>query len=214
MSLRKIGRTTPIVFLHGWLGDPTDWHPIARQEDLCPHLPHITLPDKCHLVGYSMGGRIALRLQKLFPEKVVKTVIISAHPGLPQEEREARWKLDCMRAEQLQKIGLQQFLENWYNLPLFATLKERDHFPEVMQRRLQQNGPAMAQLLLSESLANQPSYWDSLDGVHFLFGARDKKYLPLYQRLKTQASLIPDSGHALHLEEPELCRQKLESLLS
>ena len=47
--------------------------------------------SKTHLVGYSMGGRLALHVAATRPERILSVLTIGAHAGLEGEARESRW---------------------------------------------------------------------------------------------------------------------------
>lgn len=58
--------------------------------------------------------------------------------------------------------------------------------------------------------------WESLHElpfpVLFLFGENDSKYHPIAKRLEMDflVDLLPECGHAIHLEAPKLCREKIQ----
>jgi 2-succinyl-6-hydroxy-2,4-cyclohexadiene-1-carboxylate synthase len=77
----------------------------------------------CHLVSYSMGGRLAFYLAIFYPERFDKIIIESASPGLQTEhERRARVKHDRKMARQLEALPLNQFLQTWYGQPIFSSI--------------------------------------------------------------------------------------------
>jgi 2-succinyl-6-hydroxy-2,4-cyclohexadiene-1-carboxylate synthase len=228
MLIRKIGidqNVVPTLYLHGFLGDGLDWRDVAQKNAIIVDLPssnidteilHAIPKEPCNLVGYSMGGRIAMRLKTLYPDRFAKTVIISAHPGLEKEEQKKRWEIDCEKAKKIVKIGLHQFLTSWYNSDIFSSLREKESFPELLERRKNQCGKKMAKLLLEESIAKQKPFWNHLQGMHFLYGELDSKYRQVHTRVKQSGAIteiIKGCGHALHLEDPRLCRTKLENIL-
>jgi 2-succinyl-6-hydroxy-2,4-cyclohexadiene-1-carboxylate synthase len=93
--------------------------------------------DQVGLIGYSMGGRIALYAALKFPEKIKALVLESASPGLADEQaRRERAELDDKRAETLLAVGIDAFVEQWYELGLFRTLKRQLLlFEETKQKR-------------------------------------------------------------------------------
>src|SRR5207244_5173075 len=77
-------------------------------------------------VGYSMGGRLCLRLALDRPEVVQRLVLVSASPGIQDDgERAARRDADERLARQIERDGADVFLERWIAQPLFATLPRR-----------------------------------------------------------------------------------------
>lgn len=210
----KEGDGLPLVFLHGFLGTSSDWEPLCSYLPPCPcigfdlpghgHSPFqenftIDLP-RFHLIGYSMGGRIAAQYAAQHPEQVASLTIMSAHPGLKTEqERRARWQQDQKWAQMLLERPIDEFLSLWYSQPIFQSFK-----PDLKKRR-QQNIPALAKALLHYSLAKQPL----LDLKNVLVGERDEKFRSLFQN----PMIIPDVAHAIHLENPKAVAKILESML-
>jgi len=182
----------PLVFLHGFLGHPDDWIPVCRHLPDLPCHPstdfHIPSWPKIHLIGYSMGGRIAMHYAAQFPERIASLTLASAHPGLTTpEEKKLRWEHDQKWAH---KIRTEDFWDEWYAQPIF------DGFVPDLTKRKKQNREHLAQTLLRHSLAHQPRF--SFPHALILVGERDTKYRTLYP----DATLIADAAHMIHLENP------------
>ena len=63
--------------------------------------------DRCVLVGYSMGGRIALHAALALPAIVERLVLIGASPGLADAaEREQRRREDEALADRIEAVGV------------------------------------------------------------------------------------------------------------
>jgi 2-succinyl-6-hydroxy-2,4-cyclohexadiene-1-carboxylate synthase len=74
-------------------------------------------------VGYSMGGRLCLRLALDRPDLVRGLVLIGASPGIADPgDRAARRADDEALAGRIEREGVAAFLERWLAGPLFATL--------------------------------------------------------------------------------------------
>lgn len=203
-SLLKEGPGIPLVFLHGFLGTSADWRPLCSYLPLCqcigldlpghgrsPFMTELLIDiPRFHLIGYSMGGRIAMAYAKEHPEQIASLTVLSAHPGLKsEEERRARWESDQAWAKLLLELPIDDFLLRWYDQPIFKSFQ-----PDWSMRR-QQNVPDLAAALLHYSLAKQPFY--EIDRA--LVGERDAKFRALYKH----PIVIPDAGHAIHLENPK-----------
>ena len=64
----------------------------------------------CTLVGYSMGGRIALYTALALPGLVERLVLVGASPGIADAaEREARRRADAALADRIEAIGVEAF---------------------------------------------------------------------------------------------------------
>lgn len=213
-KILNTGSGTPIVFLHGFLGTAVDWEPVCSFLPACPcigfDLPgHGNSPfvedftiavPLFHLVGYSLGGRLALAYAAKHPEQIASLTLMSVHPGLKtEEEKQARLASDQEWAQLLFQLPIDEFLLKWYDHPLFKPFK-----PDLSMRK-QQNIPHLAAALVYYSLAKQPRY--EIDGV--LIGERDVKFRALYK----QPILIPNAGHMVHLENPKAIAQIIKGIV-
>ncbi|MCZ7535124.1 MAG: alpha/beta fold hydrolase [Acidimicrobiia bacterium] len=159
-------------------------------------------------VGYSMGGRLALRLAVDRPDLVAGLVLVSASPGLADAtERQARRAADDALAGEIEQIGVDAFLVRWLAQPLFAGVAP--DAPGLAERR------SFTAADLAASLHNlgtgvQEPLWERLSGltmpVMLVTGTRDQKFDGI---ARAMAPLIPGcetvriaGGHALHLEAP------------
>ncbi|MCX6833696.1 MAG: alpha/beta fold hydrolase, partial [candidate division Zixibacteria bacterium] len=77
-------------------------------------LKHLRI-ERCHLVAYSMGGRLALYLLTQYPDRFLSAVMESASPGLKTEaERTARRQQDQLWIKRLRERSIDEFLKEWY----------------------------------------------------------------------------------------------------
>jgi 2-succinyl-6-hydroxy-2,4-cyclohexadiene-1-carboxylate synthase len=169
--------------------------------------------ERSYLCGYSMGGRLALYLALRFPERFRAALILSATAGLQtEEERRIRQDSDEKLAQRLETEPFEQFLTFWYNQPLFASLREHFSLEELVQKRQISNSQGAALSLRGMGTGAQPPLWNELSHnripVTFASGALDKKFTALAEELhaRTPSSaleIIPNAGHALHLESAE-----------
>jgi 2-succinyl-6-hydroxy-2,4-cyclohexadiene-1-carboxylate synthase len=166
------------------------------------------------LMGYSMGGRIALAYAARHPERVTRLVLESASPGLAsEEERTARRASDEELALRLESWGIEAFVDHWESLPIFGS--QRSLPSETRRahraRRLANDPRSLAAALRGLGTGALPSLWDALPGFEvptlLIVGALDLKFVSVAERM---ASLLPDAriatvpgaGHAVHLERP------------
>ena len=166
------------------------------------------------VLGYSMGGRVALHLALHAPERLWALVLESASPGIADTfEREARCKSDAALAESIERDGIAAFVDRWQALPLFATQAQLPvTVRETLRRqRLENNPQGLANSLRGLGTGMQESVLQRLGQVQvpalLLAGALDDKYCESARRMATvlqhsQLEIIPESGHAIHLEQP------------
>jgi len=168
---------------------------------------------RCHLAGYSMGGRLALFMATRHPERLQSLTVISGHAGLGGDERGSRMRRDAELADRIETEGIEWFAEYWEQLPIFSTLRERrPDLAETLQRRRRDNDPrGLASSLRDMGAAAMPPLWDSLEGIRcpvlLIAGADDERYVEYAQRLGTalkhaRVEIVAGAGHSVHLEEP------------
>lgn len=170
--------------------------------------------NHCALVGYSMGGRLALYLALQYPEFFHCVVLESASPGLRTEtERTARIEYDNKLAGELDRDEFYAFLEKWYHQPLFRDLNQHPKFQSLFQKRLQNNPQALAKSLRGMGTGVQPSLWEKLPAlkmpVLLLVGECDKKFVQINSKMArlcptAQFEIIQNAGHNIHFEKPEI----------
>ncbi|MBW4659658.1 MAG: 2-succinyl-6-hydroxy-2,4-cyclohexadiene-1-carboxylate synthase [Drouetiella hepatica Uher 2000/2452] len=170
--------------------------------------------QKFFLVGYSMGGRIALYLTLNFPEHFHKTLLESASPGLKTEaEQTQRTQRDRDLAQRLETEDLPTFLAQWYSQPLFASLQNHPSFDQMLDHRLQNNPLRLAKSLRHSSTGQQPSLWEKLQHntvpMLLLAGELDKKFITINIEMAErspfiQYKTIDRCGHNIHLENTAL----------
>jgi 2-succinyl-6-hydroxy-2,4-cyclohexadiene-1-carboxylate synthase len=167
------------------------------------------------LLGYSMGGRLALTFAILYPERVRKLILESVSPGLrTEEERMQRRMKDRELANFINDQGIKSFVDYWEGIQLFSTMKD---LPESIQesireQRLSNNAKGLANSLLGMGTGSQPSWWEKLTlldcEVLLLTGNKDEKFCNIAKKMlkemKNASSIvINDSGHAIHVEQKE-----------
>ena len=175
-----------------------------------------------HLVGYSMGGRLALYLALHYPDLFNSAVIVSSSPGLRTEEERARRRESDDRLAERLNDDFEGFLEEWYNMPLFESLRNHSLFPEILERRRENNPVALAPALRQLSTGRQPSLWDKLTEnklpTGFFMGEKDTKYVEIARQMvnlcpDSEQFIFPDCGHTLHIENRHLFLNRLTAFL-
>ena len=163
---------------------------------------------KAVYVGYSMGGRLCLRLALDRPDIVERLVLISATPGIADAEaRAARLRSDEDLALDVQRDGAEAFLERWLDQALFATLTREQ---AAVEARIRHDAVLMHQLRALGQGAMEP-LWDRLDQltapVALMVGELDEKYVAIaaqmHERIaQSSVHVVAGVGHAVHLEHP------------
>lgn len=185
-------------------------------------LDHLQI-SRCYLVGYSMGGRLALYLALHFPQRFPKVVVESASPGLELDrDRQTRLQHDWNLADRLE-ADFSTFLQQWYEQPLFQPLRHHPQFAELQARRSRNRPADLAKSLRHLSTGRQPSLWHLLEQhsqpLLLVVGADDRKFCEINQRMvdrcpAARLAIVPDCGHGVHLENPAGFVQRVRSFFS
>ncbi|MBD1841964.1 2-succinyl-6-hydroxy-2,4-cyclohexadiene-1-carboxylate synthase [Cyanobacteria bacterium FACHB-63] len=238
-----------VVFLHGFLGSGAEFDAIAAQlgdQSLTIDLPghgetrfsnQYTMEntataivdllnelaiDRANLVGYSMGGRVALYLALNYQERFPKAIVESGSPGLKTEqERRERRERDRALADRIE-ADFDQFLSDWYNQPLFQSLKAHPQFEQMLKERSRNNPVELARSLREMGTGMQPSLWEKLRShqqpLLLMAGERDRKFVVLSQEMASlcetvELAIAPNTGHNIHFENPGWYIQQIKAFL-
>ena len=216
------------LVLHGFAGSARS---MVRFFDdaIAPQLPgHDAAPDAtswnktvdwldCFLkkpvevFGYSMGARLALALALRYPGSVTRLVLESGTAGIADPgERSRRKADDDALADFIEREGVEAFVDRWEQHPTLASL--RPFAAQLRPERLAHRPSGLASALRHLGAGAQPSYWDQLPALRvpviLIAGARDEKFSGISRRIfellpSATLSVIPDCGHAPHLERPQ-----------
>jgi 2-succinyl-6-hydroxy-2,4-cyclohexadiene-1-carboxylate synthase len=195
--------------------DPTRYGIVCCQADILATLNSLGVQSReAMLLGYSMGGRIAL--YTAFSGFFRALILESASPGLATEaEREQRRQSDNALAARIESVGVEAFIDYWEKLPLFAS---QNNLPAetraaLRTQRLDNRASGLANSLRGVGTGAQPALHERLPTLDLptllLAGELDAKFCQIADQMARsipQASLhlVPGSGHAIHLEQPAL----------
>ena len=165
--------------------------------------------ERAVLVGYSMGGRLALYLALRHPDRLSGVFLESASPGLESaEERAVRRAADEKKAARLEGGDFASFLRDWYGQPLFAPLaRDEDLLRRTIEVKLDNDPAELAKSLRGMGTGSQPSLWGELPRLRVpalaVAGALDEKFVGISNRMKARAPgmstvAVPGVGHNVH----------------
>lgn len=172
------------------------------------------LPAPIDVLGYSLGARSALALALAAPHAVGRLVLVGGTAGVTEEERAARVVRDEALVARLERDGVQAFLAWWAATPIIAS---QDDAPSPLRRRqlarkTTLDVPGLSGSLRAFGQGASTSRWDRLGELRsralLVVGERDEKYLDAAERLSAgwagaRCCIVPDAGHAPHLEQPQ-----------
>jgi 2-succinyl-6-hydroxy-2,4-cyclohexadiene-1-carboxylate synthase len=163
------------------------------------------------LVGYSMGGRIALHAALAMPERIAGLVLIGASPGIADaRERAARRAADEHLALEIERGSIERFAHRWAQMPVLSG-QPPAAAAAAHADRLRSTPTGLARALRGLGTGALPSLWERLGElampVTLIVGERDAKFTDLAERMSAaidgaQVAIVPGAGHAVHLERP------------
>ena len=170
--------------------------------------------ERSHLVGYSMGGRLALHVAARRPDRVLSVFTIGAHAGLEEDAREGRRQGDEALAARIEKEGIEAFVNYWGSQPMFAGIERRGptYAAEVRADRLRNHAAGLACSLRGMGAGAMQPLWDDLAHVEFpctfVAGQLDHGYVASARRLastvaNSRVEIVPRAGHSVHQERPD-----------
>jgi 2-succinyl-6-hydroxy-2,4-cyclohexadiene-1-carboxylate synthase len=176
---------------------------------------------KATYVGYSLGGRLCLRLALDRPDLVQALVLVGASPGLADDAaRAARKASDDGLADEIERIGTTAFLDRWMAQPMFATLQPR---PEDLAARLANTSAGLATALRRLGAGVQEPLWDRLGELAMpvlaVAGQDDERYTHVAEEMadaigvNAQVVALAGARHAAHLERPASFSRLLAAFL-
>lgn len=172
------------------------------------------IAEPFYLVGYSLGGRLALDYTlNAHNPMLLGSVLEGANIGLQtEEEKAARWQNDHAWATRFHNESLATVLQDWYRQPVFANLSETQR-TNLIQERKHNEGKCIAQMLEATSLAKQAFMRPSKqDNITFLIGEKDSKFRMMAENHSLPYQLITNAGHNAHRENPAKFTTMLQKL--
>jgi 2-succinyl-6-hydroxy-2,4-cyclohexadiene-1-carboxylate synthase len=198
-------------------GDPRRASVERSADDLAAVLGDVTATPS-HVLGYSLGARIALRLAIAHPGSVRRLVLESPSSGIADAAARAeRVAADEARAVRLERDGIDAFVAEWEREPVFAS---HATMPPARRDRLRaerlHNRPAgLAASLRGAGQGAMEPLHDRLRGVAaptlVLAGALDPAGRDRAEAIATgipgaRLEIIDGAGHTPHLETPRIFR--------
>ena len=181
--------------------------------------------ERTHLVGYSMGGRLALYVAVKRPDRLLSLLTIGAHAGLEESAREGRRQGDDALASRIEKDGLEPFVKYWSAQPIFAGLERRgpSFLAQLHGERMRNHTAGLAASLRGMGAGAMEPLWGQLPQLTipatFVAGQLDHGYVAQARHLKEavphgRIEIVPRAGHTVHQERPDAFARVLASHLA
>ena len=185
----------------------------ASELNLDRQLKLLDLGTGVHLLGYSMGARLALQWAVRHPENLHSLVVIGGHPGMREgPEKKTRRSWDQGWAEFFDNHSIEDCWRSWSKLPLIEDQKQASEYVKRKKVRLSQNPKILSASMRYFGSGVMPDCWDLLKKIKvpvlLIAGSRDTKYTVLVKQMskhlpKAKVWIQPNTGHAPHFEQPE-----------
>jgi esterase len=234
------GQGKPLIVLHGLLGSLRNWHPISQKladhfqviaADLpnhgrSSHCPHMDYPSmaadiveimrahhlaRAHVLGHSMGGKVAMQLALLHPELVDRLIVVDISPraysrrfdrvfsallSLDPHAFQTRKELEDTLAGPVPDLSTRQFLLN--NLARDPTGGYRW---KIGLHQIHHNYTHLGAALSQGHPFKGPALF--LRGEHSDFLVQEDMTLIRRWFPHAQLQAIPRARHLLHTENPD-----------
>lgn len=170
--------------------------------------------DRAVVLGYSLGGRVALRFALSHPERLAALVLESTSPGIiDPAARTARVQSDEALAARIERDGIAAFIDEWERLPLWQSQSALAAAirGDLHALRLANDPVGLANSLRAAGAGVDAPVLDQLGEVTVpalvIAGALDDAYTAHARDMvaampRATLAIVADAGHAVHLERP------------
>jgi pimeloyl-ACP methyl ester carboxylesterase len=194
--------------------DPDQYSQDLLIEDLKALLDHLNL-NQAHLVGFSMGGSVVLNFGLRYPDLCRSLTVVGAGAGATNRERfeqDIRQVVDLMRTQ-----GMRRFAESYAEGPIRTPFKRKDPYGwSVFRDQLAEHSADGQSRTMEGVMLRRPTIFSLESQLRALevptlvaIGDEDEPCVDVAVFLKRTVPgagllVLPQSGHAINLEEPAL----------
>jgi 2-succinyl-6-hydroxy-2,4-cyclohexadiene-1-carboxylate synthase len=219
-------RVPEVVFLPGFMQHADSWSPVAaavaeRYPVTLLEFTTWTFEERLDeirragegkvLVGYSMGGRLALHAATRWSFAGIATLGASAGIADPRARAE-RQAADEQLAAWIEGRPIDEVVDRWEQNPVFAN-QSSDLVAAQRPGRLDHDPADLAGLLRTAGQGALEPIWNDLEDLSTpllaMAGEKDQTYAEAAEKLRattrspvTSVRLVEGCGHAAHLEDP------------
>jgi 2-succinyl-6-hydroxy-2,4-cyclohexadiene-1-carboxylate synthase len=215
-----------VLFIPGFMQRGDAWRPVAEllperyPSRLLDHAEHsfegrlgeILASSASVLVGYSLGGRLALRAALRSPDSFSAVVLVGSTAGIEEGPlRVQRAEADEKLASWMEAMPIEDIVSLWERQPLFADQSD-SLVEEQRPGRLSHDPRELALLLRTAGQGVLEPIWHDLRALELpllaIAGARDDGYAAAAKRIASlapnaRAAVVENAGHAPQLQRPD-----------
>ncbi|WP_438970506.1 alpha/beta fold hydrolase [Methylophaga sp.] len=249
LHYQQLGEGQPLLIIHGLFGSLDNWRSMARYfskffkvisldlrnhgqsphsdeqsfhsmaedvESLCQSLDI----DNAHVLGHSLGGKVAMQFAAMYPQRVDKLVIVDISPrqyfsehtpmmdammALDMSQYASRTDIDTALADSITDKTVRQFL--LMNLHSDESgFKWRINLPALKNNYQQLMAPVCEKVIL-----DMPSLF--VYGEISEYVSSDDRELIEQHFMQAEFISIAKAGHWVHAEKPQQFKQVVEDFL-
>jgi 2-succinyl-6-hydroxy-2,4-cyclohexadiene-1-carboxylate synthase len=225
-----------VLFIPGFMQRGDAWRPVAEllperypsrlldhaEQSFEGRLSEISSASASVLVGYSLGGRLALRAALRSPESFSAVVLVGATAGIEEGPlRVQRAEADEKLASWMEAMPIEDIVSLWERQPLFADQSE-SLVEEQRPGRLSHEPRDLALILRTAGQGVLEPVWHELRTLELpllaIAGARDDGYTAAAKRIASlapnaRAAVVENAGHAPQLQQPQVVADLIAGFL-
>jgi len=193
--------------------NPDKYSPQALSRQINDLLSNLSI-EKTMILGYSMGGRAALRFAIDHPNKIKGLILEGTTAGIESEKgRSERIKIDEELADYIESHNMEEFVELWMNKEIFNTQRRfsNEKLKNIRKKKTLNSRIGLANSLRGFGTGRMGYFGGKLKQINcpvlLITGELDTKFTKINSVLKkkfpnTKHKIIKNAGHNTHIEEP------------
>ncbi len=203
---------------HG-LSDSPDNQNLYTMESIISQIDEFinkVITNKLIILGYSMGGRIALSYAVKFFGKISGLILESSTWGIKETDlREKRIENDEKKAELILSSDMNNFIKFWMDQDIFDSQKNlpAELIEKISNKKSLNNKTGLANSLRGSGTGRMVYLREQINKLRFpvllITGQLDNKFCRINSDMlkylnNAKHVIIPEAGHNIHLEKPDL----------
>tara|TARA_B100000427_G_scaffold328355_1_gene341263 strand:+ start:7784 stop:8527 length:744 start_codon:yes stop_codon:yes gene_type:complete len=176
-----------------------------------------------YLYGYSMGGRLAMQLISLYPDKWKGLILESAHVGfkngIKRREQQLKWETEF---NQLTRNSTKEFVKKWYDQSLFKyskSLIRDDLYKQKESYQIEYIKTWGMQLQTANQVYFIPFLKEWKKPILYLAGEADDKYRKLGKTIERHVKtartiIIKEADHNVHVCKPQEVKKEITKFIN